>query len=446
MSDKFGKRAKIVYLWLFGIAFILTVTILLVVSISKRNPDSKTENISKTGNSEIYSNKPSFMKEPNGNLTTNSKNTTGTDNLELPIPDDVKAISRYYGSDGIPYIEDVAVLWQKQQDSYIDFLSKETSEEGLKRTSLIYELVMARGGDFPNTLPSYPDHIRLLARTRRFARLFWYLKQQKENGNIKEVITTIDKVVKYFTEARQKTTEQILRMMEEQSQHFDSNSLKEIKTKTKNLLDGFGVMSLEIPDGVIPMSLDGTKTGVVANTFLLGLTEQPSAIRTLLDIVDFDDEPLITKLIDIDIRNSVSRGINIKDATLAAEYLVREFHTYENRVVMADAIDRIIMSCYLNKTVNDKAFAIAEEYSQWRQKQNFPQRKTVDVISYDSPQTPYHFPGSVLGVNNKEIGSTAKLELPILFVVSDVDFIPNEKVIGPIIDFARQFQLALSNN
>lgn len=69
------------------------------------------------------------------------------------------------------------------------------------------------------------------------------------------------------------------------------------------------------------------------------------------------------------------------------------------------------------------------------------------MFSHDSPQTPHHLPGYVLGVAKDESGKTktTTLELPLKLIVSDVDVVPNEKVIGPIIEFAERFQAALGD-
>jgi len=294
---------------------------------------------------------------------------------------------------------------------------------------MISELVFVLG-NFPNSAPSYPEHITLLTRTRRFAKLLWHVRQAKEQENIESVVAIIDTTVKRFTEERHRTTEKIERMMEEEPEAFSPDAPESVRVKGCDLLRGFGLLGLDIPEGVIPMSLTGTQLGVVANTFLLGLTEHPDAVKTLLDIVAYDDEPLLAKL-------AAAWGHET--------FAIRYDFTFENRVVLADALDRIMVACSQGRTANDKALAVAQQYAQWRQRQNFPQRETVEVFSHDSPKTRYHLPGYVLGVAEDERGETTTLELPLKLIVSDIDWVPNEKVIGPIIEFAERFQAALDD-
>jgi len=350
--------------------------------------------------------------------------------LDIPLPEDVEALVRYYSTDGPKRLGDAMVIWQKRQDGYIDFLEEEVFERGLDRSYMRMELVFVIG-NFPNSDPSYAHHITLQARTRRFAKLLAHVRQAKERGEVEAVIETIHAAVKRFTQARRRTTELIEQMMQEEPENFRLDSPEDQRRKVNKLLYGFGVTALDVPEGVIPMSLKGTQLGVVVSTFLLGFTEHPRAIRTLLDIVAYDDEHIIT---------SLTEAIG---APQELEWMRQEF-TFENRVVLADALDRIMIACLRDRTINPEALAVAQQYSQWRRQQDFPDRDCVDVVVYDSPKTPHHLPGYVAGVKADEVTGTIPLELPLKLIRSRRDVLPNEELIAPIIDFAHRFNNALS--
>lgn len=428
---------------ILGFAAILIVIVVLKVSLPEKNSNSDAQQASPVQSGEIQPNKPSAAlasqvdSKPPTERTDGQKHNVETHDLELPIPEDVEAIARHNGNDGPPRIGDFAVLWQKKQDKYIDFLRTETFEQGLYRTYMCSELVFVIG-NFPNSSPSFPEHITLLARTRRFAKLLSYVKEAKEKGDVESVIAAMDATVKRFIEERRRTTEKIERLMEEEPEVFRPGAPESLRIKSIDLLQGFGLTGLDVPEGVIPMSLTGTQLGVVANTFLLGMTEHPSAMKPLLDIVAYDDGPLFAKL---------AKAWGYETSGVKYDFFIRNDFTFENRVVMADALDRIMMAYSQNQTANDSSLAVAQQYAQWRQRQNFSQRETVKVFSHDSPQTPHHLPGYVLGVAKDESGKTktTTLELPLKLVLSDTDLVPDEKVIGPIIEFAKRFQAALDD-
>ncbi|HUT31567.1 MAG TPA: hypothetical protein VMX13_17385 [Sedimentisphaerales bacterium] len=421
------------YLLVFGITLLLLVLIVVSIRRYNQNTSSSPARVADTDLENRSADVASPVQASDVNLKSVSKSTTEggltreANDPELPIPEDTQAIVNYYTREGRPRISDVAVIWQKRQDNYVDFLRNESLEQGVYRTYMVSEL-MSVMGNFPNTSPSYPDHITLLARTRRFSKLLWELNQAKAKGQLDDLVNVIDATVKGFTEARRQTTEQLMRMMDRQPESFRPDAPEAERHKVVDMINGFGLTGLDVPDGVIPVSLTGTQLGVVANTFLLGLTEQPKAVRTLLDIVGYDDDPLITKLAQV----SGQKRSN----------MMYEF-TFENRVVLADALDRVIMACALNQTVGTQALDVAREYAQWHENQNFPERRGVEVFSYDSSQTPYHLPGYILGVEADADIQTTTLELPLELVISSTEYIPDEEIVGRIIEFAERFQVAL---
>jgi hypothetical protein len=349
-----------------------------------------------------------------------------TDNLELPIPDDVQAMARYYGADGPPNIRDVAVIWQKRQDRYINFLDTEDFQQGLYRSYMGSELGFVlgnRGNDYPTN----PHIIRIFARTRRFSKLVSQLMLAKDQGHVEDMVASIDATVKQFIKERQATEQQIYRLIKERPEIFVPGASESVRRPLIDLCHGFCLTGLDVPEGIIPMSLEGTQLGVVNCTFLLGLAEHPRAIQPLLDILSYDDEPLIRKFAEIfdeEIR-----------------YL-RWDYSFANPPVIADAIDRILVASAENDTLSPGALALANEYKQWRQASALAEREVVQIYAYDAPRTPYHLPGKVIGVGSN--GQTFPLELPINLGTSDVDLYEfDEHTIGAIIDWAKRFDAAL---
>ncbi|MHC4214864.1 MAG: hypothetical protein ACYSWP_15995 [Planctomycetota bacterium] len=415
------------YWWLFIIAVVLLAATILLLTSNRQDPSlDLTEVVVKD-----FPNEPE--SEANMPLIAMANESNVIGELDLPLPEDVNAIARYHSTEGKKKFSDATVLWQKRQDNYIDFLHEESFEDGLNRSYMNMELVFALG-NFPNSNPSYLYHITLQARTKRFAKLLAYVRQAKKDGNIVKTIDVIDAAVKRFTESRLQTVETLERLMEEEPEIFRTDTPEKERRKFKRLVFGHGVTLLNVPEGVIPMSLRGTQLGTVVATFLLGYAEHPKTVKTLLDIVSYDDDPLIDKL-----ANAIGLDENFVEAAL------RHDLTFENRVVMADALDRTMMSCLRDSNVNSEALLVAKQYSQWRQEQDFPDRQFVEVVAYDSPKTPYHLPGSITGVKSDEITESAPLELPLELKVPGTRGKPNEEIIEPIIEFARRFNEAFED-
>jgi hypothetical protein len=350
---------------------------------------------------------------------------------ELPIPEDAEAVARFHSSDGRPDIRDAAVVWQKRQDRYISFLDGETFEQGLYRTYIWSELPLVLGSR-PNGAPNNHKIITYLARTRRFSKLIALVLRAKEQGDVEYAIKTIDATVRRFMKERGQVEQWFYQTIKEQPDSFRDDAPEDQRSRVCAPAYGLGSTGLETADDIIPMSLHGTQYGTVANCFLLGLTEHPRAVKPLLDVVAYDSEPLIEKLVEVWGGHSRSR-----------QRMVRSDFLFANHVVVADAFDRILTACARDDTLGPEALAVARQYEQWRQSAQLPSRKVVQAYAYDEPSNPHHLPGRVLGIRKDT--SSRPLELPLNLVGHRQHIVLDEiKEVNQIIDWAKRFDQALA--
>ena len=360
-----------------------------------------------------------------------------TDNLELPIPEDVQAIARYFGTSGRKNIGDAAVLWQKRGDKYIDFLRNETFEQGIRRAYMISEL-LAVTKSMDQMCPQHPDIVRLLARTRRMSKLIWEVNEARQHGDTGRLVESINSAINRFVKERRALERTIEDLIETEPDSFTGKASREQMLRVSRLARGFGLIGLDVPEGVIPMSLQGTQFGIVTSCFLLGLAEDGQGVPTLLDVLSYNDKRFIEKLADV---------WGLGNELVASELALA------NRLVIADALDRILVVYSRGETGTAQARALANQYEQWRRGQQLAPREVMKVFTYDSPTTPYHLPGMILGV--KKGAKTFPLKLPVVLWqeqgskpnvadrLNDIGYRVNEEVVTGIIDWARRFDKVL---
>jgi hypothetical protein len=413
--------------WYVAIMAIITIGIIL---IQLRSPDVREEVESKA----VLPNSQSIVEIPD--ISINSKANTPEvseveatiDNLELPIPEDVEALARYYGTDGRRNIRDTEVFWQKGADLYIDFLKNETFEQSAYRIYIKSEFQWVTR-EFDPHRPSHPDIIRYLARTRRFNKLLFHVIEARQQGNIDALVETMDRNISRFMQERSAVEQEIISMIETEPQAFSDNATRDQGHRVSKLIPGVGSTGFETV--AIPMSLQGAQFGAVANTFLLGLTAHPGAVKPIMDILGYKDRPIIEKLTEV-----FGRPEEYMNARLA----------FANRAVLADALDRILVACCENDHINQNALNLSRQYKQWRDSQNLPDREIQKTFTFDSPQTPYHLPGMITG--SRQEPETFEFELPLVLwerldFNQPVTYRLKEDTIQEIIDWAERFNAAL---
>ena len=353
------------------------------------------------------------------------------DNLELPYPEDVRAVADFYGKDGPKRLSDAEVVWQKGDDEYINFLSKESFETGTYLTYMTCELtqVVALSGPW-----TYSVHdaviIELLCKTRRFCKLMGHVEKARNSAKMEPVIKVLAANVDRFVKEAMEVEDKLEKLAEQEPEIFRNDAPENQRMRFIDLFSGYGLSGLPIPEGVIPMSIEGASLGLAANSFLLGLTCDPACVGALLRIADYENIEFQKKF------NSV----------LTDPYPMVEKNCLANYVVIADALDRILVSCAgaEHKDVSPAARAVAEEYVQFRAKQNLPAREEMLVYPYDAPQTPYSVRGSVTGRITRVEMTPVSLPLPLARKIPETHAYEGgiTAQVAPILDFAQRFQKA----
>jgi len=369
---------------------------------------------------------PADEPKPEVNGPTVPKAELPADDRELPYPHDVEAVARYHGTSGRRNIRDAEVVWQERADVYIEFLDAETFEQGIYRAYMKSELLVVVG-DMDQPVPGHPDIIRLLVRTRRVSKLIEQVNEARAGGDTARLVEAMDSVVKRFMAERREVEQNLERMIETEPESFTRAATEEQRYRVIDLGAGYGLTGLDVAEGVIPMSLHGTQYGIVTNCFLLGLTEDHRAVSTLLEVLSYNDKPFIKKF---------------AEACGDKAGLVREWSLLANRVVIADALDRILLAASGGDGPTGEAGDLARQYEQWRGDQKLGSRKVVRVYAYDSPRTPYHLPGRIMGAGN--VAAYFEVELPLaLWQDAPRQYRLNEEAITKIIEFGERFQAAL---
>lgn len=284
------------------------------------------------------------------------------------------------------------LLWEKRADKYIQFLRRRSFKESAYRTSDASELIGLIGND-PNSQPHYRRTPRMFARTRRFRKLFFEVNRARASGELDAVLDALHATVRRFLSDREKVEAAILELVETEPELFvfARDITEKQRQPVRDLFVGYGLTGYDARDGAIPTNLKGIQYGLLANSMLLGLTEDSRAIEPLLDIARYDGKPFGEKL-----PKPWDRGEGY-DYTVAAPH-----------AVVADALDRILVACSRRDSIESRARAIAEDYVQWRSQRRFPARKVFQMFPYDGPSTSYGL--SVTGV--VEEVETVPFELP----------------------------------
>jgi hypothetical protein len=313
------------------------------------------------------------------------------DQLAAEILEESEAVRRWVFDPGPKRLEDAEIMWQRRADEYVQFLRQETFDQGLYRTYTSTELLSVLG-NYPNIDPDNPDTIRVHARTRRFCKLAGEINRAKQSGNLAPVIESITNTIDRLIAERKQLEEKILRLIEEEPQMFGPKAPTKDIVRLQDLLGGFATTCYLTAEEVIPMSFRGTQLGILANSCLLGLTEDPRALEPLLRLAGYDSRACLDKL------EHICGDFLLEDLSLV------------NKWAVADAVDRILVSI-AGAQSNSAAGAIGADYVKWRSQRNWPAREIIQILPYDARQTPYDLPGYMTGrVSDIE---TTPLALPI---------------------------------
>jgi len=224
------------------------------------------------------------------------------------------------------------------------------------------------------------------------------------HSELSSIVQTLGETVDRFIAERKSVEEKIVALMKEKPELFRPGDGE--NHELSDLFSGFGLIApgptgitLPNPEEVIPRSIKGTKLGVLANTFILGLTHDPQAIAPLLRVAAYDSEPFLVQL-----QKATSESRLRLDAAL------------DNPWAIADALDRILMSDAAQSD-STAAATVARDYSKWRSEQIWPPRETIEIYPFDAPQTPFNLPGLVTGRIQKV--ETKTLTLPLKVSIAD---------------------------
>jgi hypothetical protein len=374
---------------------------------------------------------PPAQAQPEVNTPPVSKAKPSADDFQLPYPKDTEPVARFYGKPGIKRLSDAEVLWQKRDDRYINFLKKESFETGSYTTYMKCELTQVRVLGGPWTYSVYDgDIVKLLCRTRRFRKLISHVQNARDSANLDAVIKVLTgNVERFITEAGQ-VEKKLEQLAEQEPMIFRNDAPKQERLRFIRLHRGYSLSGLEIPEGAIPMSIEGAALGLTANSFLLGLTHDSRAVAPLLRIANYEN---------IEFQKKFS-------AVLTDPITIVETNSLANYIVIADALDTILVSCARaeQQDLSPAAKAVAEEYVQFRMKQTWADREVVQVYPYDAPQTPYSVRASV----TRKITAVEKMSiaLPLHLAKQNPENLVYElgitTQIAPILRYAERFHAA----
>jgi hypothetical protein len=316
--------------------------------------------------------------------------------LDLPLSPETEALVRWYSQPERRNIKDAELLWQRHADNYIEYIKKESFAQSAFRTYITNELMLVLC-NYPNYHPSNPDTIRIHARTRRYCKLIYEIEQAKITGELSSIVQTLSETVDRFIAERKQVEEKALALMKEKPEIFRPGA--DEKHEVRHLMVGFGLMgpglsgfNVPDPEEAIPRSIRGTQLGVLANTFLLGRTQDPHTVAPLLRVAGYDSEPFLQKC-----EEALGMRLPLD-------------HRLANRWAVADAVDRILMSDAA-QAASSSAATVARNYAEWRSEQSWPPREIVEIYPFDAPQAPYSLPGMVTGRVEKV--ETKPLTLPL---------------------------------
>jgi hypothetical protein len=332
-----------------------------------------------------------------------------------------------------PSLETVEKRWQNRTDEYIDFLKDESFETGTYLTYMKCELTQVRifGGGWAGPYSVHDgDIVELLCRTRRFSKLISCLENARSSGNLIMGIRTLKATVDRFIKEVGQVEDNLEQLAEQEPEIFRNDAPENQRCRFINLFRGYSLSGLPIPEGYIPMSIEGASLGLAANSFLLGLTHDPRSVAPLLKIVNYQNTEFQKKF----------------SAVLTDPMDIVKPNSIANYVVVADGLDRILVSCAAteDENVSLTAKAVAIEYMEFRTKQNWPARKEVEMYPYDAPQTPYGLRGSLTGKVTPVKLTCVSLPLSLARKIHPGPLYERgiTAQIAPILEYAERFQKA----
>jgi len=135
------KRKSPVVISVISLLVLLCLAILILRDRTGRPPDMQpTEHKTSRLKPDISAPSPGPATSPE----PPKPKTLVSDNLELPYPENVKAVADFYGKPGLKRLSDAEVVWQNRDDEYINFLRNESFETGTYLTYMTCELTQVR--------------------------------------------------------------------------------------------------------------------------------------------------------------------------------------------------------------------------------------------------------------------------------------------------------------
>ena len=290
-----------------------------------------------------------------------------------------------------PAFGDAVAVWQQRTDRYIVFLNEETFWESLNRTYIGSDIRDAQHYSGMVSGPSTWEMVKIMTRTRRFSKMKHDLAEARAEGLLEMLITDMqDSADNYL--ARMKEIEKIiLAIREKYPGIFDNQGEfpQEARNELVDLLRGYTTIRLDVPEGVLDISLNGAQNGLLWNTVFLGLSEHPEAIGPLLTIASADRES-----------DPHSEGDNFHrqfDALTGSDSSILHDFSAGNNHAIADAFDRVLVACASLEDLPPSAMQVAQEYLEWRTERNPLARPTTTVYPWEAELNPNDMIAQITG-------------------------------------------------
>ena len=403
-----SRNRRVLVVVLIGIMSIALVCICVFVLRARTKPASETALYPTSADKSVADVAPNTPPGVSAGLAQPEHEPEGE--LDLPLPPETQAMIRWHSDPEHRNIKDAEVLWQEREDHYVAYLKKESFAQSAFRTYIMSELALVLG-NYPNFDPYNPDTIRIHARTRRYCKLIFEIEQAKTTGELSSVVQTLGETVDRLIAERKSVEEKILTLMKEKKEKPElfrpgvpgSFEFQHLMLGTGLMGPGIWYISVPDPEEAIPRSIFGTKLGVLANTFLLGFTQDPRAVAPLLRVAAYDSEPFLEQYEKMLYGRRIDPGRHLQMD-----------HGLDNPWAIADALDRVLMSDAA-QSGSSAAATVAGNYSEWRSEQSWPPRETVTIYPFDAPQTPHNLSGLVTGRIQKVETKTLALPLKVSF-------------------------------
>jgi len=347
-----------------------------------------------------------------------------------PLDEEMEAVVRFHAPDGPPRAEDAKVVWEMAEARYIRVLKEESFEASAFNTYITTELIFAAGNS--STGPGNFAIVKLLARSRRFAKLLRHVAEAEAAGASAEAVNVLAGTIRKLMAERARVFAELAVIAKETPLLFSSpETVPETERREwGDRMVGHALSSPEAPPGLIPLSLDGTKLAIAANVFLLGYTEHPDAVGPILSVAGHDEG---------------EDRLTVKGAFLRPDTFVIPQLEIQNWFVIGDALDRIMVAATDRTDLSPDAKAIAGEYVRWRSEQGWQERERATVIAYDDPSVnPHSFRGMIVApVETRGPAVECQLDLCLQFGrYSDLDADCPDGVME-VVAWAERFNAAL---